>query len=234
MGQRRTRLLDDRARALNRSEDGERRTARRPRPVFINEYGWLWINRDGSTTALTDRVYEKLLGKNSTPEQRIEIDAYLLAGLTEYWRAHRNFAGVLHFVYLTCSYPGVFTSDHFRDVEKLELHQPFVDYVAEAFKPVGVYVNFWQPKVEPGQKLRLAVMLVNDQDREVAGELRVGWQQGGARLQAGSQPFTLPPLGSHTVLLNTSAPELTGSWQLSATALYGGEQTVSRRKLEVR
>ncbi|MDV7390380.1 hypothetical protein RZS08_03460, partial [Arthrospira platensis SPKY1] len=29
-----------------------------PNPLLINEYAWLWLNRDGSTTTLTDRVYE--------------------------------------------------------------------------------------------------------------------------------------------------------------------------------
>ncbi|MGC4055067.1 MAG: hypothetical protein QM757_40015 [Paludibaculum sp.] len=86
--------------------------------VIANEYGWLWLNRDGSPTLLTENVYERLLGKNATPRQRFELYAYNLAGLTEFWRAHRNFAGVLHFTWLTCSYPGVKTSDHWRDVEK--------------------------------------------------------------------------------------------------------------------
>ena len=40
--------------------------------------------------------------------------AYLLAGKTEFWRAQRNYAGVLHFVYLTSCYPGAYTADHFR------------------------------------------------------------------------------------------------------------------------
>ena len=37
-------------------------------PVIINEYGWLWLNRDGSPTTLTKKLYENLLGKESTPE----------------------------------------------------------------------------------------------------------------------------------------------------------------------
>ena len=62
------------------------------------------------------------LGGNSTAEQRLALNAYLLAGLTEYWRAYRQYAGVLHFVYLTSSDPAGYTADHFRDVTKLELH----------------------------------------------------------------------------------------------------------------
>jgi hypothetical protein len=35
----------------------------------------------------------------------LQLAAYLNAGLTEFWRAHRHFAGVLHFVYLTSRRP---------------------------------------------------------------------------------------------------------------------------------
>ncbi len=119
-------------------------------PPLINEYGWLWLNRDGSPTRLTENVYAQLMGRDVTPRARLDMWSYLLAGKTEYWRAHRHYAGIIHFVYLTCSYPGVYTSDHFNDVTRLELDPAFVDYVGEAFKPLGVYVNFFQPTLQSG------------------------------------------------------------------------------------
>ena len=61
----------------------------------------------------------------------------------------------VHFVYLTCSYPGVYTADHFRDVTKLELDPAFQDYMGEAFKPLGVYVNFFQPSIKAVRDPRL-------------------------------------------------------------------------------
>ncbi len=178
-------------------------------------------------------MYDKLLGPEATPEARLETDAYLLAGLTEFWRAHRNFAGVLHFVYLTCSYPGVFTSDHFRDVEKLELDAQFADYVGQAFDPVGVYINFWQPKVEPGSKHRIPVMMVNDLDREVSGSLELLWKRGGAA-SVQSQPFSLPPLGAFTYTFEAQAPNIGGDWLLEAVARRVGGATISRRKVQIR
>ena len=111
--------------------------------AVINEYGWLWLNRDGTPTLLTENVYARLVGANATPEQRREWNAYLLGGLTEFWRAHRDFAGVQH-LGLTCSFPGVHR-DHWRDVGKLELEPNFADWV-RAFRPLGVYINFWQPR----------------------------------------------------------------------------------------
>ena len=66
-------------------------------PIIINEYCWLWLNRDGSPTCLTDKVYESILGMNSTTEQRRQIHARYVAALTEFWRCQRKCAGVLHF-----------------------------------------------------------------------------------------------------------------------------------------
>jgi beta-galactosidase len=133
--------------------------------LILNEYGWLWLNRDCTPTELTKNLYKGLLGEDATAQQRLTLNAYLLAGITEYWRAHRRYAGVLHFVYLTSSDPAGYTSDHFRDVQKLELHSDFRDYLSNAFAPVGVYLNFWQPTTESGSVRLLPVMLVNDEYR---------------------------------------------------------------------
>jgi hypothetical protein len=78
---------------------------------------------------------------------------------------------VLHFVYLTSSYPEAFTSDHWADMEKLELHADFTDYVGEAFKPLGVYLNFWQPTLRGGASRAVNVMMVNDEYSASAGRV---------------------------------------------------------------
>ena len=122
---------------------------------------------------LTEKLYPKLLGEGSTKEQRLELNAYLLGAKTEYWRAHRNYAGILHFVYLTCSYPGVFTADHFEDVRALTLNPWFEDYMGEAMKPLGVYLNFFQPTLAAGKARRFQVMMVND---EIGKKTRLGYR----------------------------------------------------------
>ncbi|MHC4740604.1 MAG: glycoside hydrolase family 2 TIM barrel-domain containing protein, partial [Planctomycetota bacterium] len=119
-------------------------------PIVINEYAWLWLTRDGEPTCLTDNVYRGLLGEDSSVEQRRELYAKYLAALTEFWRAHRECAGVLHFCGLTYSRPGDkprpeggATSDHFVDLKKLKFEPNFEKYVRDAFAPVGVMVDFW-------------------------------------------------------------------------------------------
>ena len=89
-------------------------------PVVINEYGWLWLNRDGSPTTLTRELYANLLGPNSTTAQRRHLYARYLAAETEFWRSHRQAAAVMHFTTLGYSRPGGQTSDHWLDVARLK------------------------------------------------------------------------------------------------------------------
>ncbi len=203
-------------------------------PPIINEYGWLWLNRDGSPTVLTRNLYPQLLGPDATARERLDLYAYLLAAKTEFWRAHRHFAGVIHFVYLTGSFPGAYTADHFADVTRLKLDAAFADYVGEAFKPLGVYLNFFQPKLAAGETREFTVMLVNDHPRPLNGRLTLALETKSGRVVAqGQRPFALEALGQATERLTLTASATAGDYVLRATARARGqssrEATVSRR-----
>lgn len=208
-------------------------------PALINEYGWLWLNRDGTPTLLTKNVYAQLAGENATPRERLDLYAYLLAGKTEYWRAHRHFAGIIHFVYLTGSYPGVYTADHFADVVKLELDPAFADSMGEAFKPLGVYLNFFQPTLAPATDRTFKVMLVNDEPRPADGKLAVVLQDAkGGTLAMSDTRYTLPALGATAVDLTLSIPaDAAGKCTVVAVADADDEKfgtsTRSRRRVTV-
>ena len=203
--------------------------------AFINEYGWLWLNRDGTPTKLTQKVYDTVAGPNATPAERFRWNAYLLAGLTEYWRAHRNFAGVLHFVYLTASFPGAYTSDHFVDVRRLELEPHFADYVAEAFKPIGVYVNFWQPQLPPGKRT-FDIMVVNDEWEEAPLMLTLTVEdKSGTVVARATRELTVPANGQQTIQLTVEMPSQRGDYTLRAAARKQGSDapTISRRWVRI-
>ena len=199
--------------------------------AVINEYDWLWLNRDGTPTLLTEKVYENLVGPNATADQRFEALAYNLAGLTEFWRAHRNAAGVQHLAWLTCSYPGVKTSDHWRDVGKLELEPHFAEWVRESFRPLGVYINFWQPKLKAGALSTYAVMMVNDEGVARTGSLRLEFTGAAPAVV----PFEIPAYGAQTLQIPLQAPATAGHSILKATASAKGvaEPTLSRRKVQI-
>ena len=205
---------------------------------ILNEYGWLWLNRDGSPTELTDDVYPVLLGPNSTADQRREEDAYLLGGITEYWRAHRKYAGILHFVYLTASDPKGFTCDHFRDVKTLELDPYFVDYMGNAFKPLGLYVNFWHDQLPANSHQVFQVMLANDLYETESGDLDLVLEnEKGEVIAKTTTPFMVAPLGQQTQFIDFNVPAATGKFMLKATAKPSQgpdrESTVSRRRVEL-
>ena len=67
---------------------------------LVNEYGWVWLWRNGTPSKLTLEVYENYLGKNSTVAGKRNFQAYWLQLETEWLRSNRNIAGVLAFCYL--------------------------------------------------------------------------------------------------------------------------------------
>ena len=217
--------------------DGAPRPNRLPsytNPPIINEYGWLWLNRDGSPTLLTENVYAHLMGTNVTARQRLDLYAYLLGAKTEFWRAHRHYAGIIHFVYLTCSYPGVYTADHFADVTRLKLDPAFADYMGEAFKPLGVYINFFQPTLRAGETREFTVMMVNDEAKPQRGQLTLSLEtKSGKVLAQTKQPFDIEALGAQTCKLSLTIPSAGGDCVLKATARASGRATVSRRCVSV-
>jgi hypothetical protein len=186
---------------------------------------------------LTENVYAQLIGTNVTARERLDYYSYLLGAKTEFWRAHRHYAGIIHFVYLTCSYPGVYTADHFSDVTRLKLDPAFADYVGEAFKPLGVYLNFFQPTLEPGATGTFRVMLVNDEQRTIRGTMRLSLENiDGKELARSDQPFELEELGDASLDLTLTVPgNAAGKCVLKATARPAGkgEPTVSRRWVAV-
>ena len=163
-----------------------------------------------------------------------DLYAYLLAGKTEFWRAHRQYAGIIHFVYLTCSYPGVYTADHFPDVTRLKLDPAFADYMGEAFKPLGVYLNFFQPTLAPGGSRQFTVMMVNDQPQPATGQLTLTLEtKAGKVLSRAQVPYALPELGDRTYQVPLLLPRRPGDCILKAAAVPDARKpdgpTLSRR-----
>lgn len=204
-----------------------------------NEYGWLWLNRDGSPTLLTKEVYRTLPYPHATAAERLETNAYLLAGLTEYWRAFRYFCAVMHFVYLTSSSPEGFTSDNFKDVKKLDLQPLFEAWVSEAFKPLGVYINFWQRELATGDARELQIMMVNDHWTASHGGLAVLLEDlSGQVLWQTTVPYEIAANGQQTYQVHLVLPDRVGEYWLKAVATPTGgsreESTISRRRLSLR
>ena len=194
--------------------------------IILNEYGWLWLNRDGTPTTLTRQVYHNLLGDSATVEQRREFYARTLAALTEFWRGHRACAGVLHFCGLGYSRPDGQTSDHFTDLEKLTFEPNFERYVKDAFAPVGVMLDFWNAQLVPLQVVQVPVVVINDLDRDWVGRVRFRVLENGKKLSSQSAFCGVLPLGRREFVFVMAAPKPPGHYQLEATLMRHGIPTV--------
>ena len=213
-------------------------TSKTGHATILNEYGWLWLNRDGSPTLLTQKLYPKLLGNRNTTENRFALQAYLLGGETEFWRAYRHYSGVLHFVYLTSSDPRAFTSDHFIDLQNLKLEPHFVKAMEQAFMPLGVYLNFWHKEIPAGYPGEYTIAMVNDEDRPKAGTLRLVFMDAQDKEVAAQElHFALTPLGAQSYTVMLKAPALPGQYTLQAVATADDDSThptISHRTVTLR
>ncbi len=200
-------------------------------PIIINEYGWLWLNRDGSTTCLTGSVYEKLLGPDSTVAERRLLYARYLAALTEFWRVNRECAGVLHFCGLGYSRAGDkprpeggATSDHFIDLERLTFEPNFEQYVRDAFSPVGLMIDFWDAELAGGVERRFKVFVINDLYQDWKGKVRLRIVRDNQIIAEQTKSCTVRPLGREILTFEQEFPKQAGEYRLVAelVAVDGG------------
>ena len=209
-------------------------------PVVINEYAWLWLNRDGTPTCLTDKVYNSLLGPNSTVEQRRLLYARYLAALTEFWRCHRECAGVLHFCGLGYSRPGDkprpeggATSDHFINLEKLDFEPNFERLVRDAFSPVGLMIDFWDEEIAGGTKCQFNIFVINDLCEDWEGAVSFRIVRDGKKVAEQSKPCKVGGLGREVLTFEQVAPKRTGDYQIIAELDMKGTAVRSLRDFKV-
>ena len=188
-------------------------------PVIINEYGWLWLNRDGTPTTLTRDLYKNLLGPDSTTAQRRHLYARYLAAETEFWRCHRAAAGVLHFCGLAYSRADGQTSDHWQDVEKLTWEPEFYTYVRDAFAPVGLMIDAWAADYPAAAPQDFRVVVINDSYDKWQGTVRFRLLRDGASVQEKSLPCEVPALGAAKLTFTIDIPATPGNYQLEAALI---------------
>ena len=188
-------------------------------PYLINEYAWLWLHRDtGRPTRLTEKAYATILGPGEHGvETYRETYARYLAALTEFWRARRRCAGVLHFCGLGHARPDGYTSDNFLSLDTLEYEPHFWKYVRDAFAPVGVWINFAERTVKPDAEPIVPVVVTNDLAAPWRGEVRLTLYRGAEELWGEvDDDVTVEPFGQWTMRSTLPAPEVRARYQLIA------------------
>jgi beta-galactosidase len=188
-------------------------------PVIINEYGWLWLNRDGSPTTLTKKLYENLLGSNSTAEERRDLYARYIAAETEFWRCHRNAAGVLHFTALGYDRPDGQTSDNWIDLVNLEWEPHFYEYMHDAFAPVGLMIDFWDDAIRAGNNRTIPVIVVNDLDGEWEGKIVYRVLRDDKVVVEKTEPIKVDPYGQLNCSFHTGTGLTGGKYRIEVSLL---------------
>ena len=197
---------------------------------IVNEYGWLWLNRDGTPTTLTSRLYRNLLGADSTEAQRRHLYATYLAAESEFWRCHRQCGGVMHFTALAYSRADGQTSDHFIDVAKLQYEPEFLKYMPDAFSPVGLMLDEWGNDIETGTKHDFRIIAINDLETEWKGKVMLQLLSVNKTDTLRIQDAVIAPYGQSKITINCTAPSLPGIYTVVASLVCEDGKTVKSHR----
>lgn len=210
-------------------------------PQLANEYGWIWLWRNGMPSKLTVNDYNYYLGQNSSAEQNREFQAYFMQLETEWLRCEPELAGVLAFCYLANNYgyTGDWFMDNIRDLKPI----PTLNWFKHAFAPTAVFINLGDERYvkltdphEPGGRLTLKLAKINDLNREVTGKVTLKiLDSQGKTLSKNSMPVTLSAFDRSSVSVEISLPKKSGGYLLVAEFVAEGmiNPVLSRRYLKV-
>ncbi|OAM89770.1 hypothetical protein OH491_18030 [Termitidicoccus mucosus] len=187
--------------------------------VIINEYAWLWLNRDGAPTTLTEKLYQNLLGPGSTTAQRFRLYARWLAADTEFWRSRRTAAGVLHFTMLGYDRPDGQTSDHWLDIASLKWEPEFYKHVRDAFAPIGVALDAWEETYPPGLTRDFPCVIINDTDAPHSGTLAIRLRRDGKVLAEETRAVVVKSFETGRETFELTLPKTNGPCEVEAVLL---------------
>jgi hypothetical protein len=212
-------------------------------PQLVNEYGWMWLWRDGTPSKLTVKNYDYYLGPQATAAQRQELQAYWLQLQTEWLRSYRSLAGVLQFCYLTNNYG--FTGDAFVGPIAQLNPSPMLDWFGHCFAPAAVFINLTDERYTkhlephaPGSVLAFNLVGVNDLKEPVRGNVTVRLlDSGGKEVRKETFSIEIPAYGEQAVPLSLPLPDKADGYLILAQFTpEGGPEAgpvLSRRYIRV-
>jgi hypothetical protein len=188
----------------------------RKNPLIINEYGGLWINRDGTPTTLSKPLYDYLMDPLATKAERMQLYARNTAAITEFFRAHRQAAAVMYFCGLGYSRPDGQTSDDWSDIEKLTWNPEFYTYVRDAFAPVGLMLDVWADEFPAGKTLEFPVIIFNDLGNPWKGDILFRLSQDGKIISEKTVQTEVTGHGTTKLFFPATIPDKASKYQAEA------------------
>jgi beta-galactosidase len=210
-------------------------------PQLANEYGWIWLWRNGMPSKLTVDVYNYYLGQNSTASQNREFQAYDMQLETEWLRSEPSLAGVLAFCYLANNYG--YTGDWFIDNIRDLKPAPTLEWFVNAFAPSAVFINLTDERYvkntiphQPGKKLAFTLAKINDIDKEVSGKIFLKiLDNDGKEVIKNMIPVTMTAFDRSFFPVEISLPEKPGGYLLLSEFIAEGSEkpVISRRYIKI-
>ena len=207
---------------------------------LVNEYGWIWLWRNGMPSKLTVDTYNYYLGKNSTPEQNWELQAYWMQLETEWLRSEPSIAGVLAFCYLANNYG--YTGDWFAENIKDLKPTPTLNWLQHAFAPAAVFINLTDERYirmkephQPGSNLLFNLVGINNLPSIVSGSVKLKMiDQNGKSTSEQTIPVKLQSFLRTEIPISLNLPTLSGGYVMVAEfTSENGTPVTSRRFLKV-
>lgn len=202
-------------------------------PNVINEYGYLWINRDGTPTTLSKPYYDEVLGENATSDERFYHYARILATLTEYWRTNRSSFGVLFSFGLAYSQKVGATADVFQNIDPLTFYPYFEKYVADAFYPLGISIESWKDSYKPGTEEDFPIFLTNDFLSNKAGSFSIILKENDNVLSKKKYAFEIRDNEQKRRFIKLKIPDKTGEYLMIARLEVDGDTISCYRDIHV-
>ncbi len=196
------------------------------KPIFVNEYGWLWLNRDGTPTTLTEKLYNNILGPNASSDDRRLCCARIFAALTEFWRCHRKAAAIIGPFGLCHSRPDGRTCDHFIDIHTLEFEPYFQKYVGDSFSPIGIMLDEWNETLKAGQTRKINIYITNDTNKNWDGKVSFEFSGNGKTVFEYNQDCKIPAYKQEILKFEYTVPSETGKYKLIGSLQYVNSKPV--------
>ena len=189
---------------------------------LVNEYGWMWLWRDGNPAKLMIQTFRYYIGENHTTQQRRFMQAYWVQLQTEWLRTERSLAGVLAFCYLTNNYG--YTGDWFiNNIADLQTGLT-LDWFAHCFAPAAVFIDLLDQRynkhvspMEPGSNLSFNLVGVNDEPGTAQGQISIRLlDEDGKELLDREVAISIPGYLKHHLPVTIPLPENPGGYLLLA------------------
>jgi hypothetical protein len=157
--------------------------------------------------------------------------------LTEYWRAHRRAAGILHFCglgYSRSEPPRGQTSDHWIDIRNLTFEPEFYKYVRPSFAPVGLMIDLWEKSYTPSETVTVPVYIINDLPEPFKRDVTLAIEEDGRAISTVVQRVSVGGYEVKVLPVEIELPADAGDYLMRAETIVNREKVFSLRDITVR